>query len=81
VEPTVAAAETLTPEPTTAAPTPAPTATQTPTPAPRPKPEMGRLSVTFEHSLKSGTLRIWVDKDLVHEESLSSRVTKDMLVF
>jgi tRNA A-37 threonylcarbamoyl transferase component Bud32 len=73
-EPTAVPTDTPTAEP----PTPAPAAAQTPTRAPK---DMSRLSVTFEHSLKSGTLRIWVDKELVHEETLRSRVTKDMLVF
>lgn len=70
--------------PPDAEPTPAPLAVETPTSAPaaRAKPvEMSRLSVTFEHGLKSGALRVWVDKDLVLDEPLSSRVTKDMLLF
>jgi serine/threonine-protein kinase len=40
-----------------------------------------RLSVDFEHHLKSGTIRVWVDDDLVIEEDLDSRVTKSLLSF
>jgi hypothetical protein len=38
------------------------------------------LEVRLDHSLKGGTLRVWVDEDLVIEEPLSSRVTDDLLV-
>jgi hypothetical protein len=66
----------------TAAPTPEPAATPAPRPTTRPRaPEPARLSIALEHSLKSGVLRIWVDKDLVLEERLSSKVTKDLLLF
>ena len=40
-----------------------------------------RLSIDFEHHLRSGTIRIWVDDDLVLEEGLDSRVTKRLLSF
>ena len=39
-----------------------------------------RLEVRLDHTLRSGTLRVWVDEDLVIEEPLSSRVTDDLLV-
>ncbi len=41
----------------------------------------GRLAIDFEHHLKSGRLRVWVDGDLVLEEELDSRVTKKILSF
>jgi serine/threonine-protein kinase len=41
----------------------------------------GRLAIDFEHHLKSGRLRVWVDDDLVLEEELDSRVTKKILSF
>ena len=68
------------PSASTAAPTDAPTPTRAPRPRPR-TPENGKLSIALEHGLKSGTLRVWVDKEMVHEERLRSRVTKDLLVF
>jgi hypothetical protein len=39
-----------------------------------------RLAIDLEHGLKRGTLRVWVDGDLLLEESLDSRVTKKALV-
>jgi serine/threonine-protein kinase len=82
--PTATSALTATEPPLATSAAPATGARPTPTPRPRPRPhptEQGRLSVTFEHSLKSGTLRISIDGELVHEEKLTSRVTKDMLLF
>ena len=73
--------ETATPEPTAAVtepPTPAPGRVDPPPPAAAAK---SRLSVSFAHTLKSGTLRVAVDKDVVLEQPLSSRVTKDLLLF
>jgi hypothetical protein len=35
--------------------------------------------VDFSHSLKSGSLRVWVDDELVLEEPLQGRVTKKVL--
>ena len=52
--------------------------------APRPPPApaaSGRLAIDFEHHLKSGRLRVWVDGDLVLEEELDARVTKKILSF
>jgi eukaryotic-like serine/threonine-protein kinase len=40
-----------------------------------------RLSIDFEHHLKSGTIRVWVDDELVLEQGLDSRVTKKLLSF
>jgi hypothetical protein len=78
-EPTATA--TATEAPTATATEPSRTApTREPRPAPTPEPK-SRLSVSFIHSLKSGQLRVFVDKDLVLEQGLSSRVTKDLLLF
>ncbi|HXB56291.1 MAG TPA: serine/threonine-protein kinase [Vicinamibacteria bacterium] len=41
--------------------------------------EPGHLEVTFEHSLKSGNLKVWVDDEQVLDEPLESRVTKKVL--
>jgi serine/threonine protein kinase len=38
-----------------------------------------RLVVDFEHHLRSGTLRVFIDDDQVFEEALDSRVTKKIL--
>jgi len=64
--------------PAAAAASPAPSPVETPPPvtvAPAP----GRLEIAFEHSLKYGTLKVWVDDELVIEEELRSRVTKKIL--
>jgi len=44
-------------------------------------PEPGHLEIDFEHPLRSGTLRVYVDDDLVLEEALSGKVTKKILNF
>jgi hypothetical protein len=52
--------------------------------APKPKhsvPEPGHLRIDFEHPLESGTLRVWVDNELVVDQRLTSRVHKEALVF
>jgi tRNA A-37 threonylcarbamoyl transferase component Bud32 len=41
--------------------------------------EPGHLEITFEHSLKSGNLKVWVDDEQVLDEPLESRVTKKVL--
>ena len=41
--------------------------------------EPARLLIDFEHSLKSGALRVWVDDTPVVEERLGGRVTKDIV--
>jgi hypothetical protein len=43
--------------------------------------EPGHLDINFRHPLKSGTLKVWVDDELVVEEALSARVTKRVLDF
>jgi hypothetical protein len=50
-------------------------------PAVVPLVEPGRLEIDFEHSLKSGTLKVWLDDELVVEETLESRVTSKVLSF
>ena len=43
--------------------------------------EPGHLEIAFEHPLRSGTLRIYVDDEQVLEEALSGKVTKKILNF
>jgi len=76
-----------------AAPQPNPSAPASPAPDPPARPVLrpiapaapaamaGRLAIDFEHHLKNGRLRVWVDGDLVLEEELDSRVTKKILSF
>jgi hypothetical protein len=44
-------------------------------------PEPGRLELTVQHELRSGTLRVYVDDDEVLEEPLAGRVTRKVLSF
>jgi len=48
------------------------------TPAPR---EPGRLRIDFDHPLKNGILRVWVDGERVIEQKLTGTVRKKGLVF
>ena len=56
-------------------------------PAPRPTPvvvtgesgEPGRLAIDFDHHLKSGTLRVWVDDEPVLDQAFGARVTRKIL--
>ena len=57
---------------------PASAATEPPRPAAK---EPGRLAIDLEHPLESGVLRVWVDGEMVTEEKLSGRVSKNALVF
>lgn len=43
--------------------------------------EAGKLAVDFEHSLRSGLLRIWLDEELVVEQRLAGQASKKGLVF
>src|SRR5262249_44865215 len=43
--------------------------------------EPGHLAIDFEHPLKSGRLRVWVDEEMVLEEKLAARVSKKALMF
>jgi serine/threonine-protein kinase len=74
---------------------PAPTVPTSPVPAPEPTasaafiapgperrgPSPGRLRIDFDHTLKAGTLRVWVDDELVLDEKLGGWVEKKALVF
>jgi eukaryotic-like serine/threonine-protein kinase len=60
------------------APTPAPEKEQA---APRVSPATSRLSIALKHGLREGSLRVSVDGKLVLQERLSSRVTRDLLLF
>jgi hypothetical protein len=40
-----------------------------------------QLEIAFDHPLRSGTLRVYVDDELVAEEAFSGRVTKKVLSF
>jgi hypothetical protein len=59
-----------------AAATPAPAREETPPPPAAEEP--ARLSFTFEHSLKSGSLQVWVDDALVLDEDVSGRVKREI---
>jgi serine/threonine-protein kinase len=63
------------------APVPTPTANYIAPAPPRMGPAVGRLRIDFDHPLKSGTLRVWVDDEQVIEEKLGSWVEKKALVF
>jgi hypothetical protein len=43
--------------------------------------EPGRLRIDFEHPLRRGTLRVFVDNELALEEQLTGQQTKKALVF
>ena len=66
-----------------------PAAVSKPTPSPvfiTPAPELrgpapGQLRIAFDHPLKAGTLRVWLDDELVIDERLTSWVEKKGLVF
>jgi hypothetical protein len=47
----------------------------------RPPGEPGHLHIDFDHPLETGTLRVWVDDELVVDQKLTSRVHKEALVF
>ena len=44
-------------------------------------PPPGKLEVDFEHNLKGGTLKVWIDDELVIDEPLESRVTQKILSY
>jgi serine/threonine protein kinase len=39
----------------------------------------GRLAIDFEHPLKSGTLTVWIDQEVVLQQRLDGRVTKKLV--
>ncbi|HVR72411.1 MAG TPA: hypothetical protein VMT87_16360, partial [Vicinamibacteria bacterium] len=43
--------------------------------------EPARLAIDFDHHLRSGTLEVWVDDELVLDEPIEGRVTKKVLSF
>ncbi len=47
----------------------------------RPAAEPAHLRIDFDHPLEAGTLRVWVDDELVVDQKLTSRVHKEALVF
>jgi serine/threonine-protein kinase len=59
---------------------PSSTATVTPRPARTPEPrvaeEPGRLAIDFDHHLRSGNLRVWVDDAEVLDQGFGGKVTK-----
>jgi serine/threonine-protein kinase len=67
----------------------APVATPLAGPAPRTPPpaasgaeaEAGELVVDFEHHLRRGRLRVWVDEQLVHDEPFDAQEAKRLLAF
>jgi serine/threonine protein kinase len=71
------------PAPFRAAPTLAPTSgPERPSPSPPASlPEPGRLRIDFDHPLRRGTLRVFVDDELTLEEQLRGQRTKKALVF
>jgi serine/threonine-protein kinase len=67
---------------------PSPAADGEPRPAEKPRdkdeePRSGpaRLKIDFEHSLRAGTLRVWVDDESVIEEEFGGRVTREIAGF
>jgi serine/threonine-protein kinase len=64
--------------PSPAPPRPRRAAAPRPTPAPS---DPGRLRIDFDHPLRSGTLRVFVDDQLALEERLSGQQKKKALVF
>jgi eukaryotic-like serine/threonine-protein kinase len=50
-------------------------------PPPRMGPAVGRLRIDFDHPLKAGTLKVWVDDEPVIEEKLAGSLEKKALVF
>jgi len=50
-------------------------------PVPTLPPPPGTLEIDFEHGLRSGTIRVWIDDEVVLEEPLESRVTRKILSF
>jgi hypothetical protein len=74
------------PAPTFAAASPKPASPEVPVAEPRPSPaapatsgssvERAQLEIAFEHSLKYGRLRVWVDDALALEQELDSSVTR-----
>jgi len=58
----------------------APSSTPSPTPRPAPVPAPGRLEIAFEHSLKNGTLNVFVDDKSVFTQALDKQRGKTLLL-
>jgi len=58
---------------------PRPASAQTPRPAPAREP--GRLRIDFDHPLRTGTLRVFLDDELALEERLTGQQRKKALLF
>ncbi|HEY6546544.1 MAG TPA: serine/threonine-protein kinase, partial [Vicinamibacteria bacterium] len=43
--------------------------------------EPGQLAIDFEHSVRSGLLRVWLDEELIVEQRLAGQASKKGLVF
>ncbi len=50
-----------------------------PTPAPEDANEPGRLAIDFDHHLRSGNLRVWIDDQEVLDQGFGGKVTKKIL--
>src|SRR5262249_45479545 len=50
-------------------------------PLPTLAPPPGTLEIDFEHNLKGGTLKLWIDDEQVIDEPLESRVTQKILSY
>jgi hypothetical protein len=48
---------------------------------PPPAVEPGRLAIDFDHHLKTGTLRVWVDDELVLDDRIDAGVEKKVVLF
>jgi len=49
--------------------------------APTPIPSRAHLALVLDHPFRAGTMRVWVDEQIVLEEPLESTVKKKLLVF
>jgi serine/threonine protein kinase len=59
--------------------TPIPTPTPTPDPLTTPTPLPARLVLDFEHTLREGTLRLFLDNRKVIDQPISGRITRKIL--
>ncbi len=62
-------------------PTPKPRPTATPSPRTGSKPAPARLSLRMEHRLDNGTVKVFLDGQLVAKEELDAQVTRKVLFF
>ena len=62
-----------------ATPTSTPTPTPTPDPLATPTPLPARLALDFQHTLREGTLRVFVDDRKVIDQPISGKVTRKVL--